>query len=265
MSLHFSTGYRRPAIDEPLDNARILHNRNTISGTISATAEAGFAASAADDWTTYEKWQPFASGSGNASWFLTGADATEIDCVCIGAHNLTGGNVTVGYYSGGSWVGLASASPADNSPLMFIFEPVTTTGVFVTIEGVDTPAVGVIKAGKAMQMGEPITGSPQPLKYNRSTTYQANTSTKGEWLGRTIQRSSLAADFSWDYLDEDWVSANWPDAQAAFEEAPFFVAWFPSAVDEVGLVYTTGPASCSYMGSGSSMQASISVVGHAHD
>lgn len=264
MTITYEDGYALPDGDQPLTNARILHSGNTLSGTITTSDQEGGPAVSADNWLTYERWIPFVDAQGMATWTITGLAA--VDCACIGAHNLAGGTVTVRVQQAGVWSNVAVANPTDNSPIMFLFAPILdATAWRIRVEGVNSAAVGVIKFGKTLQMTNQIRGTHSPIGMTRNVTYRQNNSGTGEWLGRTTQRISLSADYSWTLLDPQWVRDNWLPATLAMEQDPFFIAWMPGVWPDVGLVYTTSPATTAYQGTAALMQASIQVTGFMDD
>lgn len=405
MAIHFETGYALPSGDEPLTHARILHSGNTLRGAITASHEETFAASAADDWTTFEKWQPFAneanedltawsvtgaalgsdgqtltedtstgehyiqvahtfganvehifcaliekgsavgvrllvndgtsnfanwfdlrdntvqSGTGyiedmgdgvvkvvmrylpaaatgfvriqiaddtfttsytgasrsfaikgvsvhesNANWDIEALGAMECDTLCIGAHNLAGGEVSLYHDSDGddTWTFVQTIDIADNSEIMFIFEPITSAKWRVSIGEADQPAVGVIKIGKSLQMPRPIYGGHAPLHMSRSRQYRSNTSESGEILGRTVARTAIRGSFEWQHLSASWIRTNWRPFQTAADDA-FFIAWRPESFGEVALCESDGPSIPSNMGILDLMAVSLSVKAFSYD
>lgn len=240
MSVIFSTGYSLPSGDEPINNARIAHARNWLTGgTITASTTAtDFFAAGPDNSLTYERWKPSALP---ATWEYDHGSAAEVDYCCIGAHTLgTNGNtLQVQYFNGTTWTGVIPATAiTSDMPIMAIFPPQTRQRWRIQISNGTAPEVGVIKFGKALQMQRAIYGGHTPLDYSRQTVMRQNRSVTGEFLGRTKLRNTLRTSFDWAHLSRAWIDANWKDFQLACEEEPFFIAWRPGQFSEVGLCYT---------------------------
>ncbi len=178
--------------------------------------------------------------------------AREADCFCIAGHNLGSRGATVLFLhdsnGDGSFTQIDSVTPTDDSPIMFIFEPITSADWRIRIDDGAMPEAAVVKVGKALQMERQINGNHRPEVYNRNTVSDTNRSETGETLGRTVQRTSLDASFSWNILTDDWVDANWPDLQLAVEKEPFFVAWRPLDRQEVALCDATDTPQVNYTG-----------------
>jgi len=267
MSVIFQTGYTLPSGDEPLTHARIAHSGNWLSGgTVSASSTAAdFFADGPGTSLTYEKWKP---ASLSATWEYDHGIAAEVDYCVIGAHTMgTNGNtLQIQYFNGSTWSGvIPSTAITSDMPIFAIFAPQTRQRWRIQISGGIAPTVGVIKFGKAMQMQRPLYGGHSPLDLARKTTLRSNTSTRGEFLGRTKLRGMFQASFEWDNLTAQWVRDNWRSFQKAVETEPFFIAWRPMTFSEVGLCYTDGAGAPSNTGRRDFMSASVSVTGYGYD
>jgi len=290
MSIFYQAGYAPPTGDMPLTHARIAHSGNWLEGgTITASGTAsGFYSDAPDNSLTYEKWQ---ADTLPAYWGKTNAVSAAVDYCCIAAHTL-GDNfisVTVQYSNNGTdWTDVATGTPQDNSPIMFIFDPITAPHWRVYLEGgfpetptlilnfetgvygVDTldsqaATIGVCRFGSAMQMPQALYGGLEPLIFARKTVMKSNITTTGEWVGRSRVRNQLGTTFNWEHLKADWMRANWLPFEKASETEPFFLAWRPASFGEVGYCYIDGHNPPSNMGIKSYMAASLAVRAYAYD
>lgn len=267
MGVAFESGYTLPGSDYPLTHARIAHSGNWLAGgTVTAsTTAAGYFADGPDNSLTYEKWQPTASA---ATWEYDHGSAAECDYCVIGAHDLGTRAATVNVQAeiAAVWTTLVSISPADNMPIMAIFEPRTQQAWRLQITYAGTaPVIGVIKFGKALQMPRPLYGGHAPLDLSRQTILRTNISEAGEFLGRTKQRTAFATSFAWQHLEASWVRANWRPLQLAIETEPFFIAWRPITFSEVGLVYSSQTPIPENMGIRDLMSVNLGVTGYGYD
>ena len=125
--------------------------------------------------------------------------------------------------------------PADDSPIMAFFDPVSAQNWRLNIEAYDSaPSIGVFNAGEALQMERPIYGGHAPITLARQTILRSNYSDTGEYLGRTKQRTYLSTSFAWNNLTAAWIRSNWPSLQNGIEAEPFWIAWRPASFGEVG-------------------------------
>ena len=145
MGVIFQSGYTLPGGDEPLTHARIAHSGTWVTqGVITASTTAtGYYASAPDNSLTYEKWSPTALP---ADWENDFGASQTVDYCAVAAHNLftAGCSVKVQSWNGATWDDVISTTiVADNSPLFFIFEPVTATKFRLRItSGSSNPTIG---------------------------------------------------------------------------------------------------------------------------
>lgn len=244
MTVAFESGYTLPSGDFPLTHARIVHAGVSFApNTITASAElADYPGSAANIGDTVDRWRPVASGSTTATLEYTLATAGEADCFAIAAHNLgtIGGTITFEHDSNGdaAWTVMGSLSPADDSPILFFFDPITSDKWRISVSGT-VPEIGVFRIARALQMERPFYAGFTPARMNRRVQVVGNISQSGELVGRTIKRSVLAAAYNWQYLSYDWVRANLDGPTAlmqSIEVDPLFVAWRPSVTQDVDYV-----------------------------
>lgn len=249
--------------NEPLNHARILYA--PLTGTISG--DGTNPAYAANDYTS-QRWE-LAPGS-NAWTLVTPADA-EIDCLFIAAHNLSGKTVTISTAatSGGAHTTRATVSPTDNSTICALFNTAVTGVAYtvrevrVTINSGSDVAIGVIRAGVALQMPIPIYGGHRPLNLNRVTEAQQQFSETGQWLGRIIKRRAVTSSYDWEYLTASWYDTYFEPFAKTIPLNPFCIAGNPSKITtDVGFVWTDRDVEPSNMGVNAYRSVSLSVTGY---
>ncbi len=249
--------------NQPLNHARILYA--PLGGTI--TGDGTNPSYAANDYTS----QRWALIPGTNAWKLVTVADAAIDCVFIAAHNLSGKTVTISTAAtvGGTHTDRATASPTDNTTIAILFNN-TGTGVAYTIrevrvtinEGTDI-AIGVIRAGLALQMPIPIYGGHKPLNLNRITEAQQQFSETGQWLGRIIKRRAVASAYDWEYLTPSWYDTYFEPFAQTLPLQPFFIAGNPTQItSDVGFVWTDRDVEPVQMGVQAFRSVGLNVTGY---
>lgn len=232
-----STSNYTVSTNEPLNHARILWDM--ITGTVSG--DGTNPAYAANDYTS-QRWE-LAPGSNN--WTLVAAADVSIDCVFIAAHNLSGKTVTISTAAtvGGGHTTRATISLTDNSTIAVFFNNAgalyTVREVRVNVNDGTDIAIGIIRAGAALQMPIPIYGGHRPLNLNRVTEAQQQFSETGQWLGRIIKRRAVTSSYDWEYLTTTWYDTYFEPFAKTLPLQPFCIAGNPSKITtDVGFVWT---------------------------
>lgn len=257
-----STAYYTVGTNQPLNHARILYA--PLSGTVTADGSNG--AYALNNYTS----QRWALVPGANIWTLQTVTDAELDCVFIAAHNLSGKTVTISTSStvGGAHTTRAIVSPTDATTICVIFND--STGLTYTVrevrlsvnDGTDV-AIGIIRAGKALQMPIPIYGGHKPLNLNRVTEAQQQFSETGQWLGRIIKRRAVTSSYDWEYLKASWYDTYFEPFAQTLPLNPFCIAGNPSKISsDVGFVWTDRDLEPSNMGIKSYRSVSVSVTGY---
>lgn len=247
--------------NEPLNHARILYA--PLTGTI--TGDGTNPSYAANDYTS-QRWE---LAPGSNTWTLQTASDATIDCVFIAAHNLSGKVVTISTAStaGGAHTTRATVSPIDNTTICALFNG---AGIAYTIrevrlvinDGTDI-AIGVIRAGVALQMPIPLYGGHKPLNLNRVTEAQQQFSETGQWLGRIIKRRAVTSSYDWEYLTTTWYDTYFEPFAKTIPLNPFFIAGNPSKITtDVGFVWTDRDVEPVNMGINAYRSVSLSVTGY---
>lgn len=248
--------------NEPLNHARILYA--PISGTVAG--DGTNLAYALNDYTS----QRWALVPGTNHWNLTTTADAEIDCVFIAAHNLAGKVVTISTSAtvGGAYTTRASVSPTDNTTIGIIFNsgaafPYVIRELRVSVNDGTDVAIGVIRAGKALQMPIPIYGGHRPLNLNRVTEAQQQFSEAGQWLGRIVKRRAVTTTYEWEYLKASWYDTYFEPFAQTLPLKPFFIAGNPSKIgSDVGFVWTDRDPEPAQMGIRSYRSVALSVTGY---
>lgn len=256
-----STSSYTVGINEPLNHARILYV--PLSGTVSGD---GTNPSYAANNYTSQRWE-LAPGANN--WNLTTTSNAEIDCVFIAAHNLSGKIITVQTSNtvGGAYTTRATLTPSDNSTIAILFNNSGTAYIIrelrVSINDGSNIAVGIIKAGKALQMPIPIYGGHRPLNLNRVTEAQQQFSETGQWLGRIIKRRAVTTSYDWEYLSASWYDTYFEPFAKTLPLEPFCIAGNPSKItSDVGFVWTDRDPEPVQMGVQTYRSVTLSVTGY---
>lgn len=256
-----STSSYTVGINEPLNHARILYA--PLSGTVSGD---GTNPSYAANNYTSQRWE-LAPGTNN--WNLTTTSDAEIDCVFIAAHNLSGKIITVQTSNtvGGAYTTRATLTPSDNSTIAILFNnsgtAYTIRELRVSINDGSNIAVGIIKAGKALQMPIPIYGGHRPLNLNRVTEAQQQFSETGQWLGRIIKRRAVTTSYDWEYLSASWYDTYFEPFAKTLPLEPFCIAGNPSKItSDVGFVWTDRDVEPVQMGVQTYRSVTLSVTGY---
>lgn len=246
--------------NQPLNHARILWDM--IEGTVTADGSDGDLA--ANDYT-FQRWAP---GAGSQSWTIQTAADADVDCVFIAAHNLSGLTVTIATSAttGGAFTTRATINPTDNTTIAALFNnsgtAYTVRRVRVTVSDGDGVRVGIIRAGVALQMTQPIYGGHGPLGLNRVTEAQQQISETGQWLGRMEKRRALSTTYEWEHLEAAWYRSTFEPFARTLPLKPFGIVGNPSKMtDDVGWCWTDQDVRPANMGIADFMDVSLPVTG----
>ena len=248
--------------NQPLTHARILWE--PIAGTITADGTGG--ALAANDYT-FQRWQ---LGATSGNWTIQTAASADVDTVFIAAHSLAGATILVqtAATAGGAFTTRATVTPTDNSTIAVMINdagsPYSVREVRLSIsDAVSTADVGIIRAGKALQMQQAVFGGVEPIGLNRIVETRHSMSETGQWLGRTIQRQARRTQMDWAHLSADWYRANFEPFSLALPQTPFGLIQNPSKMPEsVAWCWTDDTPTPSNMGIKNLMQVSLAITGY---
>jgi hypothetical protein len=244
----------------PLTHARIGY-QNILVSTDTPAADPALIPN------TFERWL---SGTGNVAVRFQTAAIVGIDFVAIGAHNLGSSGAEVAVWISptvnGVFTQVALINPTNDNAIMVLFDETVTADVKITLGGgtVDRE-IGYVSAGTALVMPRPIYGGHTPIVLTPETTYQQNTSSGGQFLGRNIIRKGISTNFEWNHLQPDFIRGEFQLFVQSAKTTPFFIAWRPAEYPEdVALVHTVNDIHPENMGGGHRfMMVSFEVNGHA--
>ena len=216
---------------------------------------------------TYERYEP-STGAVVAKFQLLTRSA--IDFIGIAAHNVgtqDDGTVLLVQYAttiGGALTTVDSFTPADDTAIMLTFDSVTVAEIAITTNATTSGLeLGVVYAGEALQMQQPIYGGVSPIELSSETKYQSTMSDSGQFLGRNIISQGLEASFKWQHLEDDWIRSTFKPFMQSAKLTPFFIKWRPDYYDSSVFGYTTNDIKPSNMGGGSRLM-SVSFNMRAH-
>lgn len=217
--IYFTPAYAVTSL--AINRARLMYA--PLAGTATASTEAtGFAAINAEYEGTFTAWKPTAAP---ASWQIVYASAQTVDCVAIGAHELSGATVTVATWNGSAFVDQIEFVPDDNSAIMACFQAVSTERVRVTISAIKR--VGVIFTGRAMVMPIERYAPGADIDITRNTAFADSVSQAGQLFPVRIKRVAVEAEYAWEHINED----DYRDIVEPFSKAVrgrlFFIAERP--------------------------------------
>lgn len=249
------TGITEPATS--LSNARIGYN-NLLAATTTAAAQVMLIPN------TYERYKP---GAGAKTVKYQLSQLSAVDFVGIAAHNAgsEGVSITVQYAStiGGALTTIDTINFSDNSANMLLFTEVQAAEIALVFTSTANLELGVIYAGKALEMQRPMYGGLSPIDLSGVTEYQSVDSDTGQFLGRTITRKGLESSFSWKHLADDWVRSDFMPFVESARKLPFFIKWRPDYYDSSVFGRSTADIKPANMGGGHRlMSVSFNMRGH---
>ena len=199
------------------------------TGTVAVSTEAtGYDGTNALTGVTYTAWKPTAMP---ATWTLTFTSAA-VSYVGIAAHDLytQGSTVNVQRWTGAAWSTVASNTPTDNLPILFLLTRRTAQTTFrVQVTGATVPTIGVIWIGDVLEF--PVKAQfSDSVPFNEAFTAEFATtiSDGGHTLGRYETRLMSSVSMTVNYLGETWAAANIPTLAGWLRSGPVFMADKPN-------------------------------------
>lgn len=260
MTLHLS-GYTVGS-NQPLNHARILWQ--PIAGTVTAGGTNG--ALAANDFT-FQRWD---TGTLPSNWTLVAAANVNVDTVFIAGHNLGTVGATVEVQTaatlGGAFTTRATIVPTDDSAIAVMINNAGTAysirELRIRVTGSTAAQIGIIRAGVALQMTQPVFGGVNPIGLSRLVETRHAMSETGQWLGRTVQRQALRTTMDWTHLTSAWYRASFHPFALTLPQKPFGLIQNALRMPEsVAWCWTDESPAPSNMGVAAFMQVSLSITG----
>ncbi len=214
--------------------------------------------------TTYERYT-FTAAAVTVKFQLT--TAANVDFVAIGAHNsgdISGGavfNISYATTIGGSLTLIESVTALTNDEIMITFDSLNVAEIAIEKEastaGIE---IGVVMAGQALVMTQPMFGGHSPLSMSSKTIYDNSKSVDGNFIGRNIERQGGESQFNWRNLDDLWVRSEFKPFIESAKKYPFFIKWRPDYYDEVFYCWSSKDIKPRNQGGGTRlMSVSVSV------
>ena len=241
------------------------------SGTVAASSEqVGFPATAPSNELTYERWKPSALP---AAWQIDFGAAKTINYCAIAAHLLYYKVINVQSSTDAvNWVTRHSITPTDNAPIIVMFPSASAQYWRLSITagtnaayGSSIPTVGVIYFGDYLRFPWALEVGISPLFMSRNTVYATNASEGGNWLGRSVRRTSKSGSYTFKGMGRDWYKNNVDTMIRRARAKPFFFASSPLAMpwDVAYCWLTKDPVPATQ--AGMLMEVTLTMEAHGHD
>jgi hypothetical protein len=235
-----------------------------MTGTITAGGIGGDLA--ANDYT-FQRWS---TGALPANWTLVAAANVNVDTVFIDGHNLGTVGATVAVQTaatlGGGFTTRATIVPTNNSAIAVMINnagtPWNIRELRIRVTGAAPAQIGIIRAGVALQMQQPVFGGVNPIGLNRLVETRHALSETGQWLGRTVQRQALRTTMDWQHLESAWYRANFDPFAMTLPQRPFGLIQNPLRMPEsVAWCWTDESPAPQNMGVRDFMSVSLNITG----
>jgi len=211
--------------ERPLNHARICYDNKVIDATVTATSEqTNFEATAVQNPFTYEFWRP---NSQTASLTIAFDSSQDIDYIALGSQNLKG-EITI---KNGSTEVITYDATGENENILFLIKERSFDSLVIEIDSTSygelAGSLGVVYAGKTLEMYRPFFEGFTPFLRSRTTKILSNKSESGQFLGKSIINQGYRANFEWDNLPSKWYNEHFDAFVEKALQYPFFVAWNP--------------------------------------
>ena len=271
--------------NQPLNHARILWDFKSGAATGDGTG----AALAANDYTA-QRWD----SEGAGAWVFEFDENQEVDTFVIAAHNLSGTLVSIETSSvtdelltteagenlqteaeediiaenvESPFSALTSFTPADNSPIFIMINDDLGADLVLKSYRITVSRdaqIGIIRAGKSLQMQRSIYSGHNVALWNRVTEGQQAFSETGQWLGRTQKRLAYANSYEWEHITAPWYRNNFEPFAQTLPLKPFAIAGNPEAMpQDVAWGWAQGDVQPQNMGVRNFVTMGIQVTGYA--
>lgn len=200
----------------------ILWQNVLAQGTLLASSETldGFAANALGP-QTYDFWT---SASVPATLAVTLGAAQECDACAIFGHTLgtAGATIEVQYWDGAAWVTVATASPTNDEPLLFIFPAVSSTQWRIRITGA-VASISIAMIGKRLIVPGGIQTGYVTLDMAKSVELIASSSVTGQFFSARVNRKGAQTSIAFATQERDWIETQAQDFIDHFNAGGTFV------------------------------------------
>lgn len=246
------------------NNPRLCYNNLTKTATVTtSTAASGFAGTNTQNALTWNFWKPTALP---ATIEYNIGSSTSVNFCGIAAHNLGSSSciVSVEKWNGSTWDVIDTQTPADDSPILFLFDSVSATKYRLNISDADTdavmPSIGVVYFGQQLVMERPIYGGHSPITLSQKNVIRPQKSENGQWLGRTVVRQGAQTNIAFKNLTASFIRNSFKPFMESAINYPFFFAWRPTSYPaEVAYCWTAGDMQPSNQGQRDLMEVSFAI------
>lgn len=186
----------------------------------SSAAPDGFAANALGP-QTYDFWTPTAVP---ATLAVTLGAAAQCDACAIFGHTLgtAGATIEVQYFSG-SWLTVATATPATNEPLLFIFPAVSSTQWRIRITGA-VASISIAMIGKRLIVPTGVQTGYMTLDMALQIEMTASKSVTGQFFASRVNRKGATTSIALATQRRTWIEGDAAGFIAHFNAGGTF-AW----------------------------------------
>jgi hypothetical protein len=181
---------------------------------------------------TFDYWQ--AAAVGNRVQVVLAALAT-CDAFGIDAHDLgsTGASLSFAYRvaSTGAWTTLATITPADDSPILFLFPPVAARSWSVEVAAAPgvMPSLGIVFCGPKLTIPNGLAVPYTPLNFSAMVETFPSVSIGAQLLATRFERRGKSASVDFNPVEGAWLASNIEPWREAYDTgATFFFAGCPS-------------------------------------
>ena len=200
--------------------------------SISAPESLGYEKENAYDWFTYTWW--LSPTSDSVTYEIDFDTPQSIDYFGIASHNIDSllgdARCRLEFYDGGSWQTFNNTiiQPTDNSPIFVKADNVAISTIwrfiFDNYVGI-SPYIGVLSMGKALKLPVGIQAPFTPPPYFFDNKIFNSESSKGQFLGRSVEKYALKCLIKQKNLDPQWMLDNWATVIKYLENQSFFYTW----------------------------------------
>lgn len=207
----------------PLTNPRLAGAG--YGGSVAVSSEAtGYEGVNALSFATYTAWRPTALP---AWWALTFTSAT-VSYLGIAAHDLgsQGCTVEAQWWNGSAWASVASHTPTDDSPILFLLSRRVGQASFrLYVSGGSAPTIGVIWVGDVAEFPvKALFRDSLPFNEAAESQFATNISDGGHILSRYETRRQSSISMTVDHIPEAWMAANYANLAGWLRYGPVFLA-----------------------------------------
>ena len=227
-----------------MSNSIIGYKNVLETGTVTASTEAsGFDKESAYDWRPFTFWQPTAVP---ASLVVDMGSAVDVDYFALASHDLfDNGSTIVLQYSNDNFSGdindaFTAITPSDNDVIFETFATINERYWRIYVTG-GVSSIGVTSFGEQTDLTKGMAIRFAPPTLSRDSKMITSESNKGQFLGRSIERTGYPGMVKLRLLDPAWVRSTWDVFIDHAELKPFFFSWDDGDYsDEAVLAWTNG-------------------------